>query len=301
VVELTKPHDSFRAAGQVVAAIAAGLAIESVSTRGIVLKSPVGPARQPRRGEAIAEIAIGLAGIAAIHRYGFGAPPPGEPGRHSACVRWSFNTQQLADFAIVRDLIDTIDPDDEEDILLRAWEQALSFMHDKATWEAVEFFVSLLDVSELEGADIDYGGAEIVRKPQNLNFQTQEALDFRGRLERTTRTKSLSAERDQMTASKYRVLVDDNFDYMNPEARWTAGQFDTAAEAIAKCKSMVDGDLADLHEPGMTADALYQAYIHFGDDPFVAGPTGAETVAFSAWDYAKERCAAICDSAARKR
>jgi hypothetical protein len=301
VVELTNAHDAFRAAGQVVAAIAEGLPIESVSTRGIVLKSALGSARQPRRCETLAEIAIGLAGIAAIHRYGFGAPPPGEPGRHSACVRWSFNMQQLADFAIVRELIATIDPDDEEDILLQAWEQALSFMHDEPTWQAVEFFASLLDVPELEGADIHYAGAEIVRKPQNLNFQTQEALDLRGRLERTTRTKSLSAERDQMTASKYRVLVDDNFDYMNPEARWTAGQFDTAAEAIAKCKSMVDGDLADLHEPGMTADALYQAYIHFGDDPFVAGPTGAETVTFSAWDYAKERCAAICDSAAKKR
>jgi hypothetical protein len=104
-----------------------------------------------------------------------------------------------------------------------------------------------------------------------------------------------------MNPGKYRVLVDDNFDYMNSEARWTAGEFKTADTAIAKCKSMVDEDLAHLHEPGMTADALYQAYTSFGDDPFVVAPKGAETVTFSAWDYAKERCAAICDSAPEKR
>jgi hypothetical protein len=189
VVELTKPHDSFRAAGQVVASIADGLAIESVSTRGIVLKPALGSARQPRRCETLAEIAIGLAGMAAIHRYGFGAPPPGEPGRHSACVRWSFNMQQLADFAIVRELIDTIDPDDEEDILLQGWEQALSFMHDEPTWQAVEFFASLLDLSELEGADIHYAGAEIVRKPQTSTSKLKKRSTFaggwNGRLERS--------------------------------------------------------------------------------------------------------------------
>jgi hypothetical protein len=82
--------------------------------------------------------------------------PAGEPGRYSACVRWAFNAQQLADFAIVSELIATIDPDDGQDILLQAWEQALSLIHDDATWEAIEFFAPLIDASVLEGADIDY-------------------------------------------------------------------------------------------------------------------------------------------------
>ena len=97
-------------------------------------------------------------------------------------------------------------------------------------------------------------------------------------------------------AGRYRVLVDDNFHYMDPEAQWTAGEFDTAAAAIAKCKAIVDENLAQMHEPGMTADLLYQAYTAFGDDPFVVAPRDAEAVAFSAWDYAQERCATICNA-----
>lgn len=97
-------------------------------------------------------------------------------------------------------------------------------------------------------------------------------------------------------AGKYRVMVDDNFHYMDSEVRWSAGEFDTAAAAIAKCKAIVDEDLAQMHEPGMTADVLYQAYTAFGDDPFVVAPRGAETVTFSAWDYAQERCATICNA-----
>jgi hypothetical protein len=108
------------------------------------------------------------------------------------------------------------------------------------------------------------------------------------------------AQRDTSAAGKYRVLVDDNFDYMNSDARWTAGEFDNADAAIAKCKSMVDEDLAHLHEAGMTAGALYQTYTAFSDDPFVVAPAGAEMVTFSAWDYARERCAVICDSGPKK-
>jgi len=155
VSELSNAYDAFRAAGQVLAAIAEGLPIESVSAKGIVLKPALEPARKPPRCEVLAEIAVGLAGIAAVDRYGFGTPPPDKPGCYSACVHWAFDAQQLADFTIVRELIATIDRDDEEDILAQAWEQALSLVHDKGMWGAIEFFASLIDVSELDGADID--------------------------------------------------------------------------------------------------------------------------------------------------
>jgi hypothetical protein len=81
---------------------------------------------------------------------------------------------------------------------------------------------------------------------------------------------------------RYRVLVDDNYDYMSPDARWTAGEFDSADAAIAKCKSMVDEDLTNSHEPGVSAASLYTAYTMFGDDPFVVASPGAEDVSFSA-------------------
>ena len=95
--------------------------------------------------------------------------------------------------------------------------------------------------------------------------------------------------------TKYRVLVDDNFNYMDSDARWTAGEFDTADAAIAKCRQMVDANLASMHEPGMAADELFASYTGFGDDPFVIAPQGASPeFCFSSWDYAKQRCVEIC-------
>jgi hypothetical protein len=90
--------------------------------------------------------------------------------------------------------------------------------------------------------------------------------------------------------SRYKVLVDDNFDYMDQDKRYEHGIFPTAEEAISACKRIVDSNLNDFMQPGMTASELYDAYTGFGDDPFiVCVNAGDEPVRFSAWDYAKER------------
>jgi hypothetical protein len=47
----------------------------------------------------------------------------------------------------------------------------------------------------------------------------------------------------------HRVMVDENFRYQDPESRWTRGTFDTAEEALAACRKMVDDDLMNLHQP----------------------------------------------------
>ncbi|HEX2446567.1 MAG TPA: hypothetical protein VHK26_00055 [Methyloceanibacter sp.] len=57
----------------------------------------------------------------------------------------------------------------------------------------------------------------------------------------------------------YTVLVDDNFHYdnfhyMDSRHRWTLGVFDTLDEALAACRRIVDEDLANLHEPGMSGE-----------------------------------------------
>src|ERR1700753_2014393 len=102
--ERADEHDTYRAAGQLVASIAEGVSIESVSARGIVLRDTIGRRPVPLRCNVLAEIAIGLAGVAAVDRSGFGTPPSNKLGRHSACVHWAFNAQQLADFTLVREL-----------------------------------------------------------------------------------------------------------------------------------------------------------------------------------------------------
>jgi hypothetical protein len=96
----------------------------------------------------------------------------------------------------------------------------------------------------------------------------------------------------------YEVLIDDNFHYQDESERVSHGVFATADEALAACRSIVDGFLTDAFKPDMSPDALYKYYMGFGDDPFVVpvDPKDA-SVRFSAWEYAKERCAVIAGSA----
>ena len=92
----------------------------------------------------------------------------------------------------------------------------------------------------------------------------------------------------------YRVLIDDNFHYQDESERVEHGVFASPEEAVAACQSIVDAYLDDAFKPGMTADALFESYTAFGEDPFIVpeGPGGAP-VKFSAWDYARQRCAEI--------
>ena len=94
--------------------------------------------------------------------------------------------------------------------------------------------------------------------------------------------------------ANYKVLIDDNFHFMDEDERVTHGLFATALEAVAACKLIVDECLEPMIQPGMTAAALYEQYEGFGDDPFIVpvDPKDAP-VDFSAWGYAKERCEAI--------
>jgi hypothetical protein len=89
----------------------------------------------------------------------------------------------------------------------------------------------------------------------------------------------------------YKVLVDDNFHYMEEDERFTHGEFETLEAAMEACRNIVDKCLKDGYTPGMSAEELYKGYIAFGEDPWVSGGEGTP---FSAWDYAKRRCAEIC-------
>ena len=98
-----------------------------------------------------------------------------------------------------------------------------------------------------------------------------------------------------MSRMSYAVLVDDNYHYMDKDARYTHGEFETIEAAIAACRHIVDDYLKSAYEPGMTAEALYASYKSFGEDPWVSGPGD---VSFSAWTYAEQRCTEICAGAA---
>ncbi len=113
----------------------------------------------------------------------------------------------------------------------------------------------------------------------------------------------------------YRVLIDDNYHYMDESERITHGEFETLEAAIDACKKIVNDCLDHSYEPGMTAEKLYQSYTFFGEDPWIltvadpsasvsakesatagANPTAsiAYAVPFSAWTYARQRCIEMC-------
>jgi hypothetical protein len=93
---------------------------------------------------------------------------------------------------------------------------------------------------------------------------------------------------------KFRVLVDDNFHYMDESERIAAGVFDTLEEAIIACEKIVDKSLRHLYPQfPSTPERLYDDYQDFGDDPFIRSEPFDPDFHFSAWNYAKRRSADI--------
>jgi hypothetical protein len=94
--------------------------------------------------------------------------------------------------------------------------------------------------------------------------------------------------------ARYKVMVDDNYHFMDEDERYELGVFDSAEAAIAACRRIVDEWLQHGYKPGMSADQLYEGYVGFGEDPFIVPLEDAPQVKFSAWDYARERSVVIC-------
>lgn len=95
---------------------------------------------------------------------------------------------------------------------------------------------------------------------------------------------------------RYKVMVDDNFHYMDEDERWELGTFQTAEEAIAACRTRVDRSLLESYEEGATADELFKGYKSFGDDPFILALGDSPKVSFSAWTYAQQRAVELTAS-----
>jgi hypothetical protein len=96
-------------------------------------------------------------------------------------------------------------------------------------------------------------------------------------------------------SQKYRVMIDDNFHYMDESERDEHGTFKIYEEAVEAAKQIVDKSLRwerkQSKNPGDPKE-LYERYTNFGDDPFVTPePEGQH---FSAWGYAEQRCHEIC-------
>ncbi len=91
----------------------------------------------------------------------------------------------------------------------------------------------------------------------------------------------------------YRVLVGDNFHYMDETEGYELGSFASLEAAVQAAQAIVDSFLASEFRPGMTAQQLYKQYVTFGEDPFIIGSDPGEDT-FSAWNYARQRCEEMC-------
>lgn len=91
----------------------------------------------------------------------------------------------------------------------------------------------------------------------------------------------------------YRVMVDENEHFMDDDARWTLGRFESLEDAEAACRRLVDASLSEHFQPGMSAKALFNSYVSYGDDPFIIAEQGPAP-SFSARGYAQDRAVAMC-------
>jgi hypothetical protein len=91
----------------------------------------------------------------------------------------------------------------------------------------------------------------------------------------------------------FKVVVADNFHYMDESEHYELGSFDSLELAIEASKRIVDEYLVSAYKPGMSAADLYHSYVSFGEDPFIVA-ADANRVLFSAWNYAHEQCNWMC-------
>ena len=87
----------------------------------------------------------------------------------------------------------------------------------------------------------------------------------------------------------FEAFYDENSACQDPEAPSHAGRFATADEAIAECRRMVDADLDEVREPGMSGSAVLVQWQMWGRDPFIRADEGDQAPEWSAWKYAAIR------------
>ena len=86
--------------------------------------------------------------------------------------------------------------------------------------------------------------------------------------------------------SRYKVMVDDNFHYMDEDERYELGTKKRLQRATT-----IDDDLRESAKgKNYTPDELYDYYVSFGSDPFIVALDSQDgQPSFSAWNCAKER------------
>lgn len=88
----------------------------------------------------------------------------------------------------------------------------------------------------------------------------------------------------------YKVIIDDNFHFMDENESYGSGTFSTYEEAVAKCKDIINEFLESAILPADTAEGLYMTYVMYGETPHI---TGSNLGNFSSNDYARLKCSEL--------
>jgi hypothetical protein len=142
-------RDAYRAAAQAYAAAILGLPIAYVSVNGIVLGYAANDSRSTWSDKR-SEVALGLAGIAAVERFRFGTAVDGSvtfPGHE-------MTEQQCEDWHMVQSLADEIDFRGERRVLYDGWNLAAELIGNDDVWGAIEWIAGIVEDVRLDGVAI---------------------------------------------------------------------------------------------------------------------------------------------------
>ena len=131
-----------------------------------------------------------------------------------------------------------------------------------------------------------YEDAEQNLRVRKYQYQAKEVE------KQTTVIATDKSDNRSMQSPSWTVFVDDNFHFLDETERCTLGTFDKYDQALSACQKKVDDFLND--SSATNAEDLLASFSSFGESPRLSGPTPeGETLRFSAWNYARERCAEI--------
>jgi hypothetical protein len=139
-------RNAYRAGGQAVAAILNGVPIFDVSIEGIAIAWEELPTNERSRSNLLGEASVGLAGVVAVERYGFGRAMD---GTYNQPLR--FDNDEIEDIVRAGALVAALDPDGVEDVLLRTWQDALELVANPYLWRVIERIAEVLIHCEISG------------------------------------------------------------------------------------------------------------------------------------------------------
>ena len=138
--------DAYRAAGQAVAAMLHGSPVQRIGVEGVDMAWGDEPDYERSRADLLADIAIGLAGVAAVSAYGFGSLSRED---RSTLVFHSFYDSQVDDLAEVMKLVEIIDPDAGRDVYFQSFQQAFDLIAEPLAWAAIETLAAAIQEREV--------------------------------------------------------------------------------------------------------------------------------------------------------